>query len=188
MQRLSFLDVKKCSPVDFSQLQHLLVNLASNYETLFYKPIIGILKSNDNQRIIYGVRLIAFLTEAIGETRLFFGLDLLNLESLNRTIGRDSKRNSSVSSTNIPLIQATEKVNLQVPKHFISFLLLIVLGPSNVETMDYNPLMHINDHENIAKNVTLGHCCLLMELIWVIRRLCLASRYVCAVFSLAFTE
>jgi hypothetical protein len=169
------------------RLNYILTNTAINWPTIFYRPILAHLESNDIDKVTEVVRLTSYLNDVMGETNFWFGLETkADTFTSYGTKGIDSVPNSSMdismmSSNNIKAARPASR--FFASSSLMDLIGIIIIGKSNLTAVTEYAKGTVASTEGKELTCSVCQMALIMELIWSLRRLRLASRHVINYFQ-----
>ena len=153
--------------------KYLLSAIMLNWQSRFYMPIISYLSSNDVRKVRTGIRNTAILVNLLGEIKIWFGLDTTFPDSFPSLKHSDDEKHKEASQSENALFLSAPLIggSSRVKQLFVDLFSLILIGP------DFNRFIHQVDGQAGPYKLTLGQIALSVELIFVLRRLRIASKH-----------
>lgn len=155
-----------------ANFKYLLSIIFISWPNIFFEPILRCCTENDPEKIAESLQNLYSVVILLGEIRVWFGIDSsipYHTSSLKRKESEKNNDNLSVShdgassfSQHVPDMPSS----LIVQRRFVDLLAICILG---------NDLLR-NQDDTVAE-MKLGHFCIIMEVIWTLRRIRIAHKY-----------
>ena len=154
------------------------------WQSIFYKPILQCLKCNDAEKIAESIRICSFVTETIGETKFWFGLDppdsTGDAAEARGDASRLQSRRGSQASSDIKDFKPVKFEKTKAPPQFVELLSLVVLGYRELRSLARAKLSFASKIELPSANelYPLGQCAMSLEILNMLKRVRIAIRHV----------
>lgn len=158
----------------YAKITYVIINAVINWKTIFYKPLLGSFADSSNEAALDLVKCVAFLSDAIGDANLWFGLET----AFDSTNTSDFASTASSSSMGLPSTPGAVPKDLSnsntITKEYVELICSVIVGKFNA-----NAVFKVSKQVDSGMILSFTKCqgVLILELLWAFRKLRLASKH-----------